>query len=80
MISKKQISFDFSCNSSDLEHAHSKVEILNTLYLINHKSKNYLELESYHPYLVPQKVSKIPQTYCIHSILSKNAKKQFWLP
>jgi hypothetical protein len=31
-------------------------------------------LESYHLYLPPQKVSKNPQTYCIHGILPKNAK------
>jgi hypothetical protein len=30
--------------------------------------------ESYHPYLPPQKVSKNPQTYCIHSTLSKTEK------
>jgi hypothetical protein len=26
-------------------------------------------LESYHPYLLPQKVSKAPKIYCIHSSL-----------
>jgi hypothetical protein len=31
-------------------------------------------LESYHPYLQPQKVSKIPKIECIHSRLPKNAK------
>jgi hypothetical protein len=34
-------------------------------------------LESYHPYLTPQKVSKNPQTYCIHNTLSKSAKSHF---
>jgi hypothetical protein len=31
-------------------------------------------LESYHPYLLPHKVSKNLQTYCIHNPLLKNAK------
>jgi hypothetical protein len=34
-------------------------------------------LESYHPYLPPQKVSKIPKIECIHSRLPKNAKSHF---
>jgi hypothetical protein len=34
-------------------------------------------LESYHPYLPPQKVSKIPKIECIHSGLPKNAKSHF---
>jgi hypothetical protein len=34
-------------------------------------------LESYHPYLTPQKVSKIPQTHCIHNTLPKNATTIF---
>jgi hypothetical protein len=31
-------------------------------------------LESYHPYLQPQKVSRNPKIYCIHSSLPKNTK------
>jgi hypothetical protein len=34
-------------------------------------------LESYHPYLAPQKVSKIPKIECIQSRLPKNAKSHF---
>jgi hypothetical protein len=34
-------------------------------------------LESYHPYLTPQKVSKNLLTYCVHSTLPKSAKSQF---
>jgi hypothetical protein len=35
-------------------------------------------LESYHPYLTPQqKVSKNPQTYCVHNTLSRSAKSRF---
>jgi hypothetical protein len=34
-------------------------------------------LESYHPYLQPQKVSKNPKNYCIYSSLPKNAKSCF---
>jgi hypothetical protein len=34
-------------------------------------------LESYHPYLLPQKVSKNPKIYCIHSSLPKDAKTHF---
>jgi hypothetical protein len=34
-------------------------------------------LKSYHPYLPPQKVSKIPKIECIHSRLPKNAKSHF---
>jgi hypothetical protein len=34
-------------------------------------------LESYHPYLQPQKVSKIPKIECIHSGLPKTAKSHF---
>jgi hypothetical protein len=34
-------------------------------------------LESYHPYLQPQKVLKNPQTYCIHITLPKNTKSHF---
>jgi hypothetical protein len=30
-------------------------------------------LESYHPYLLPQKVSNNPKIYCIHTSLSKKA-------
>jgi hypothetical protein len=33
-----------------------------------------VSLESYHPYLQPQ---KIPKIYCIHSTLPKNAKSHF---
>jgi hypothetical protein len=36
-----------------------------------------VSLESYHPYLPPQKVSKNLQTHCIHSTLPKNAKSHF---
>jgi hypothetical protein len=34
-------------------------------------------LESYHPYLPPQKVSKIPKIECIHSRLPKITKSHF---
>ena len=34
-------------------------------------------LESYHPYPLPQKVSKNQKIYCIHSSLPKNAKNCF---
>jgi hypothetical protein len=34
-------------------------------------------LESYHPYLQPQKVSKNPQTYCVHNTLPKVQKIHF---
>jgi hypothetical protein len=34
-------------------------------------------LESYHPYLTPQKVSKNPQTYYVHNTLSKSANSCF---
>jgi hypothetical protein len=34
-------------------------------------------LESYHPYLPPQKVSKFPKIECIYSRLPKNAKSHF---
>jgi hypothetical protein len=34
-------------------------------------------LESYHPYLPPQKVSKFPKIECIHIRLPKNAKSHF---
>jgi hypothetical protein len=34
-------------------------------------------LDSYHPYLTPQKVSKNPQTYCVHNTLPKSAKSHF---
>jgi hypothetical protein len=34
-------------------------------------------LESYHPYLQPQKVSKNPQTYCVYNTLPKSAKSHF---
>jgi hypothetical protein len=34
-------------------------------------------LESYHPYLWPQKVSKNPKIYCIHSSLPKESKTHF---
>jgi hypothetical protein len=34
-------------------------------------------LESYHPYLPPQKVSKISKIECIHSRLPKNSKRHF---
>jgi hypothetical protein len=36
-----------------------------------------VSLESYLPYLPPQKVSKIPKIECIHSGLPKNAKSHF---
>jgi hypothetical protein len=34
-------------------------------------------LESYHPHLQPQKVSKNAKIYCIHSSLPKDAKTHF---
>jgi hypothetical protein len=34
-------------------------------------------LESYHPYLLPKKLSKNPKIYCIHSSLPKDAKTHF---
>jgi hypothetical protein len=34
-------------------------------------------MESYHPYLTPQKVSKNPHTYCFHNTLPKSAKSHF---
>jgi hypothetical protein len=34
-------------------------------------------LESYHPYLLPEKVSKYPKIYCIHSSLPKPTKTHF---
>jgi hypothetical protein len=34
-------------------------------------------LKTCHPYLPPQKVSKNPQTYCIHNTLPKNVKSHF---
>jgi hypothetical protein len=36
-----------------------------------------ISLESYHAYVQPQKVSKNPQTYCVHNTLSKRAKSHF---
>jgi hypothetical protein len=36
-----------------------------------------ISLESYHPYLQPQKLSKNPKIYCIHSSLPKDAKSHF---
>jgi hypothetical protein len=36
-----------------------------------------ISLESYHPYLPPQKVSKITKIECIHSGLPSNAKSHF---
>jgi hypothetical protein len=36
-----------------------------------------VSLESYHPYQQPQKVSKNPKIYYIHSIVPKNAKSSF---
>jgi hypothetical protein len=36
-----------------------------------------VSLESYHPYLPPQKVSKITKIECIHSGLPRNAKSHF---
>jgi hypothetical protein len=33
--------------------------------------------ESYNPYHQPQKVSKTPKIYCIHSSILKNAKSRF---
>jgi hypothetical protein len=36
-----------------------------------------VSLESYHPYLPPQKVSKIPKIECIHSSLPRNEKSRF---
>jgi hypothetical protein len=34
-------------------------------------------LESYHPYLPPEKVSKIPKIECIHSSLPKTEMGHF---
>jgi hypothetical protein len=34
-------------------------------------------LESYYPYLTPQKVSKNPQTYCVHNTLPTSARSHF---
>jgi hypothetical protein len=36
-----------------------------------------VSLESYHPYLPPQKVSKNPKIECIYNGLPKNAKSHF---
>jgi hypothetical protein len=36
-----------------------------------------VSLESYHPYLLPQEVSKIPKIECIHSNLPENTKSRF---
>jgi hypothetical protein len=36
-----------------------------------------VSLESYHPYLQPQKVSKNPKIYYIYNSLPKNAKTYF---
>jgi hypothetical protein len=36
-----------------------------------------ISLESYYPYLQPQKVSKTPQTYSVHNTLPKSAKSHF---
>jgi hypothetical protein len=36
-----------------------------------------ISLESYNPYLQPQKVSKNPQVYCVHNTLPKSAKSHF---
>jgi hypothetical protein len=36
-----------------------------------------VSLESYYPYLQPQKVSENPQTYCVHNTLLKSAKSHF---
>jgi hypothetical protein len=44
---------------------------------MNPKATWSSSLESYHPNLVPQKVSKNPKLYCIHSSLSKNVKSHF---
>jgi hypothetical protein len=35
-------------------------------------------LESYHPYLPPQKVSKILKIECIHSSLPRITKSHIW--
>jgi hypothetical protein len=35
-------------------------------------------LESYNPYLFPQKVSKIPHAFAIHSNMPKTQKAIFW--
>jgi hypothetical protein len=37
-----------------------------------------VSLESYHPYLQPQKVSKNPKIYCIHSSLPRITKSHIW--
>jgi hypothetical protein len=36
-------------------------------------------LESYHPYLPPEKVSKILKVECIHSSLPKITKSHIWV-
>jgi hypothetical protein len=43
---------------------------------VNPKATWSGSLESYHSYLLPQKVSKNLQIYCIHSSLPKNAKSR----
>jgi hypothetical protein len=43
---------------------------------VNPKATWSGSLISYHPYLLPQKVSKNPKTYCIHSSLPKNARSR----
>jgi hypothetical protein len=45
--------------------------------IVNPNATWSISLESYHPYLQPQKVSKYPQTYCVHNILPKSAKSHF---
>jgi hypothetical protein len=37
-----------------------------------------ISLESYHPYLQPQKVSKNPKIYCIYKSLPKVPKFHIW--
>jgi hypothetical protein len=37
-------------------------------------------LESYHPYLLPQEVSKTPTTLGTYGSLPKIKKRPFWLP
>jgi hypothetical protein len=47
---------------------------------MNQKTASSYSLESYHPYLLPQKNSKNPQIYYIHSNLTKKAKSHFGFP
>jgi hypothetical protein len=52
-----------------LKHSNSSI--------VNPNATWSISLESYHPYLQPQKVSKNPQTYCVHNTLPKSTKSHF---